>query len=219
MGFTSAGRPFLSQSSSWINPYLSEDGRALACFASLAANRPSDNAKDRAASIVPADSTLVWLAAYTTPRHEKAVARHLEVRNVEHFLPVYKSLRSWRNGCKVLVEFPLFPGYLFVRVEHSSTQCLREVPGLIAFVGPSRAATPISDAEINWLQQDLPKRKFAPHPYLMIGSKVRIVSGPLAGASGILLRHKNACLRVVLSMELIRQSVAVEVGASEIEPY
>ena len=68
------------------------------------------------------------------------------------------------------------------------------------------------------MQQDLPKRKFRPHPYLAIGRKFRIVSGPIAGASGILVRHKNACLRVVLSMDLICQSVAVEVGADEIEP-
>ena len=190
----------------------------MAWFAALPEKRPSDSLEDQSVPVVRGNSTLVWLAGYTLPRHEKVVARHLEVRNVEHFLPVYKSVRSWRNGCKVPVEFPLFPSYLFVRTEQERASRLRDVPGLIAFVGPSRAATPISDAEIEWLQQDLPKRKFGPHPYLAIGSKCRIVSGPMAGASGILVRHKNACLRVVLSMDLIRQSVAVEVGADEIEP-
>ncbi len=203
----------------WKTPYLSEDGEALSCFAALPERRPWESQGDRSGLVADANGTLVWLAAYTRSRHEKVVARHLEVRNVEHFLPVYKSLRSWRNGCKVPVEFPLFPSYLFVRTEQELASRLRDVPGLIAFVGPSRAATPISDAEIEWLQQDLPKRKFEPYHYLTIGNRFRIVSGPMAGVSGILVRHKNACLRVVLSMELIRQSVAVEVGANEIEPY
>jgi transcription antitermination factor NusG len=147
------------------------------------------------------------------------VARHLEVRSIEHFLPLYKSVRAWKNGCKVPVQFPLFPNYIFVRTEQRLASHLRDVPGLLAFVGPSRAATPIPDNEIEWLQRDVPQRKFEPHPYLISGSRYRIVSGPLAGAAGILVRKTNHGLRVVLSVDLIRQSVAVEVSGSEIEPF
>jgi len=84
-------------------------------------------------------------------------------------------------------------------------------------VGSGGSASQIPDAEIDLLRSELPLRKFEPHPYLVVGSKVRIASGPLAGASGILLRKKNG-LRVVLTVDLICQSVAVEVGANEIEP-
>ena len=170
-------------------------------------------------SLAAQQSALVWLAAYTTPRHEKVVARHLEVRSVEHFLPLYRSVRSWKNGCRVPVQFPLFPNYIFVRTEQRLVSRLRDIPGLLAFVGPNRGGTPIADAEIEWLQRDLPQRKFEPHPYLVSGSKYRIVSGPLAGAAGILVRRGNDGLRVVLSVDLIRQSVAVEVNGSEIEPF
>ncbi len=166
----------------------------------------------------PTAGTLpVWLAAYTTPRHEKVVARHFEARDVEYFLPLYRVVRRWKNGCNVPVEFPVFPSYVFVRTGRERSPRLLDIPGLLAFVGPGRAAAPIPDAEIEWLRRELPLRKFEPHHYLTIGRKVRIAAGPLTGAIGILLRKKSG-LRVVLSVDLIRQSVAVEVGADEIEP-
>jgi len=156
------------------------------------------------------------LAAYTTPRHEKAVVRHLEVREVQYFLPLYKAVRNWKNGCKVEVEFPVFPNYVFVHVDRRVSNHVLDVPGVLAFAGSARLPATIPDVEIDWLRNELPHRKFEPHPYLVAGSKVRIRSGPLTGMSGVLARKKNG-LRVVLSIELIRQSVAVEVGSDEIE--
>jgi transcription antitermination factor NusG len=144
------------------------------------------------------------------------VARHFEVRNVEHYLPLYKSVRRWKNGCKVAVEFPVFPSYIFVRTAQRATSSLLEIPGLLMFVGAGRTATAIPDAEMDWLRRELPLRNFEPHAYLTIGRKVRIAAGPMTGACGILVRRKSG-LRVVLSVELIRQSLAVEVGADEIE--
>lgn len=158
----------------------------------------------------------VWLAGYTTPRHEKTVARYFEARGVEHFLPLYKAVRQWKNGCKVLVEFPVFPNYVFARVERRFAPRLLDVPGLLAFVGSSRTVSAIPDAEIELLRNELPNRKYEPFPYLTIGCRVRIIAGPMAGTCGILVRKKNS-LRVVLSVEAIRQSVAVEVDADELE--
>jgi len=158
----------------------------------------------------------VWLAAYTTPRHEKSVVRHLEVRDVEYFLPLYKAARKWKNGCKVEVEFPVFPNYVFVHVDRKLSNRVLDAPGVVAFAGSGRLPLPIPDGEIDWLRNELPLRKFEPHPYLVLGSRVRIKSGPLAGMSGVLTRKKSG-LRVVLSIDLIRQSVAVEVGMDEIE--
>ena len=158
----------------------------------------------------------VWLAAYTTPRHEKSVVRHLEVRDVEHFLPLYKAVRKWKNGCRVEVEFPVFPNYVFVRLDRRQSSRVLETPGVIAFAGSPKLPLPVSDCEISWLRNELPLRKFEPHPYLVLGSRVRIKSGPLAGMSGVLTRKKSG-LRVVLSIDLIRQSIAVEVDINEIE--
>ena len=158
----------------------------------------------------------VWLAAYTTPRHEKSVVRHLEVRDVEYFLPLFKSVRKWKNGCKVEVEFPVFPNYVFVRVERKLSSRVLDTPGVLSFAGSSKLPFPIPDGEIEWLRNELPLRRFEPHPYLVMGSRVRIKSGPIAGMTGVLTRRKSG-LRVVLSVDLIRQSVAVEVDMDEIE--
>ena len=158
----------------------------------------------------------VWLAAYTTARHEKAVVRHLDVREVENFLPLYKAVRKWKNGCRVDVEFPVFPNYVFVRVDRRMSHRVLDAPGVVAFAGSGRVPVSVPDSEIEWLRNEPPLRKFEPHPYLVIGSRVRIKSGPLAGMNGVLTRKKSG-LRVVLSIDLIRQSVAVEVGVDEIE--
>lgn len=160
----------------------------------------------------------IWLAVYTAPRHEKMVVRHLQVRAIEHFLPLFRSLRRWKNGCRVEVEFPVFPNYVFVHTERQRSSGVLQVPGVVAFAGSGKSPAAIDDAEIDWLRNELPLRKFEPHPYLVLGSKVRIKCGPLAGMGGILVRRKNS-IRVVLSVELIRQSVAVEVGMTEIEPF
>jgi len=160
---------------------------------------------------------VVWLAAYTTPRHEKSVARHFDTRGVEYFLPLHKAVHRWKNGCKVVVESPLFPSYIFARTERKFATRLLDVPGVLAVVGAGRNASAIPDQEIEVLRSELPLRKFEPHAHLLVGSKVRIASGPMLGICGILVRKKTG-LRVVLSVDIIRQSVAVEVDADEVEP-
>jgi transcription termination/antitermination protein NusG len=198
-------------------PHLSEDGEALSLLVPLEHRDTVHGVINAAASAATAQTAPAWFAAYTAPRHEKAVARHFEVRNVEHFLPLFRAERRWKNGCKVAVEFPVFPSYLFVHTSQRESSRLLDVPGVLAFVGQGRRALAIPDAEMDLLRRELPLRKFEPYPYLTAGCKVRIAAGPLAGACGVLLRKKNN-LRVVLSIDLIRQSVAVEVAANEIEP-
>ena len=157
-----------------------------------------------------------WFAVYTTPRHEKAVARHFEFRRIESFLPLYMEMHRWKNGCRVNVEQPLFPGYIFARIgRHDSTQVL-SVPGVLLIVGSGREPLALPDLEIEALRSGLHLRKFEPHPYLVVGEKARIKSGSLAGMVGVLARKKNS-LRVVLTLELIMRSVAVEVDADELE--
>ena len=168
-----------------------------------------------AADVMPAKEP-IWLAAYTVSRHEKTVVRHLEVREIESFLPLYKSLRKWKNGCRTEVEFPVFPNYVFVRVDRRLPNQVLNIPGVLGFAGSGKLHAAVPDEEIEWLRNELPLRRFEPHPYLVIGNRVRIKSGPLADMNGILVRRKND-LRVVLSIDLIRKSIAVEVGSDEIE--
>ncbi len=175
-------------------------------------------------AVVPAPGTLVssaleppkWFAVYTTPRHEKAVSRHLGTRAIEWFLPLHVETHRWKNGCRVNVEQPLFPGYVFTRIGLGGMAQVLSVPGVVLIVGSGREPLALPDFEIEALRSGLALRRFEPHPYLVVGERARIKSGSLAGMVGVLTRKKNN-LRVVLTLELIRRSVAVEVDADELE--
>jgi transcription antitermination factor NusG len=158
-----------------------------------------------------------WFAVYTTPRHEKAVARHFKVRQLEAFLPLYRSLHRWKNGCRVSVDQPLFPSYVFVSLQRGDYIRALQTPGVVCLVGRGREPAPLPTYEIESLRSGLALRHFEPHPYLVAGKRVRIHSGALAGLMGVLVRKKNH-LRVVLSLDLIMQSASVEIGIEEIEP-
>src|SRR5271166_4487220 len=88
-----------------------------------------------------------WFAVYTTPRHEKSVARHFAVREIEAFLPLYRSVRRWKNGCRVSVEQPLFPNYLFVSLERPEYSRVLQTPGVLSLVGSGRQPSPLEASE------------------------------------------------------------------------
>jgi transcription antitermination factor NusG len=164
-----------------------------------------------------APSSQAWYAVYTSSRHEKRVHEHFGSRQIEAFLPLYRVLHRWRNGCVVNVELPLFPNYLFVRMARQERVRILEVPGVITVVSQGREPVPLPEFEINSLRLNLQSHKFEPHPYLAVGERVRVRSGPLAGLQGVLSRKGNG-LRFVLTLDLIKQSVAVEIAANDLEP-
>ena len=158
-----------------------------------------------------------WHAIYTSPRHEKRVHEHLSYRDVESFLPLYRTVHRWKNGCKPVVELPLFPGYLFVKIAQPERVRVLEVPGVLSFVGTRVEPARLADFEIETLRSGLHLQKVEPYSDLAVGQSVRIMAGPLTGLAGVLLRHNNG-FRVVLTLDLIQQSVAVELDAADIEP-
>ena len=158
-----------------------------------------------------------WYAVYTSPCHEKQVAEHLRVREIEHFLPLYRSTRRWRNRSTVTLERPLFPSYVFVQACREDRRRVLSVPGILSIVGTSREAVPLPDSEIETLRSGLHLRNAEPYPFLKIGEIARIRSGPLAGLQGVILRQKKQT-RLILSLDLIMKSVAVEVDAADLEP-
>ncbi len=158
-----------------------------------------------------------WFAVYTTPRHEKRVEEHFAQRQIDSFLPLYNSRRRWKDGSKVLLSLPLFPGYIFVHIRRQERVRVLEVPGVLSLVGNSRELSPLPEDVIEALRTGLHLRKVEPHPYLVVGERARIKSGALAGMEGVLLRKKN-CFRVVLTLDHVMQSVAAEVDAADLEP-
>lgn len=159
----------------------------------------------------------LWYAAYTRAHHEKRVAEQLAGRSVEHFLPVYESLRRWKDR-RVRLQMPLFPGYVFVRLALRDRLQVLQLPGVASLVGCGALPTPLPQEEIAALQAGLAAGLRAePHAYLSVGRRVRIKAGPLAGMEGILMRQRNR-ERFVISLDLILHSVAVEVNGLELEP-
>ncbi len=158
-----------------------------------------------------------WFAAYTTSRHEKTVAHHLALREIENFLPLYTSQRRWSDGSKVKLQLPLFPNYIFVRIPRRERVQVLSVPGVVSIISRGRDPVPLSDFEVETLRSGLHLRKVEPYPYLTVGARARIRSGALAGWEGVLVRKKNDC-RIILTLDQIMKSVVVEVDADELEP-
>jgi transcription antitermination factor NusG len=159
----------------------------------------------------------LWYAAYTSANHEKRVADQLEVRSVEHFVPLYESVRQWKDR-RMKLQLPLFPGYVFVRLALRDRLRVLQVPGVARLVGFNGLPCALPDSEIEALKAGLASGiRAEPHPYLTIGRRVRVRAGSLAGLEGILVRRKNGA-RFVISLDLIQRSVAVEVDALELEP-
>lgn len=158
-----------------------------------------------------------WFAAYTSPRHEKRVVQQMEGHGMHCFLPLYKSVRRWRDRRKQL-ELPLFPGYVFVRMAIQDRLHVVRLPGVVQLVSFNHRPVALPDAEIEALRQGLAGNVCVqPHPFLKVGRRVRVHSGPMAGTEGILVRKKDKS-RVVLSIELIQRSVAMEVDETDIAP-
>ena len=158
-----------------------------------------------------------WYAAYTCANQEKRVAAQLEARVIEHFVPLYNSVRRWRDR-RVRLALPLFPGYVFLRLALREKLRVLEIPSLVHLVGFNGQPAALSDEEIEALRQGLTEQlNVQPHPYLTVGRRVRVVSGPLTSLEGIILRKKNQ-LRFVISLNLIMRSVSVELDDADIVP-
>ena len=158
-----------------------------------------------------------WYAVYTRSRHEKVVSEALEQRKVEHFLPLYETVRQWKNG-RFKVQLPLFPGYLFVHIALRNRLRVLQVAGVVRLVGFQGVPAALPAAELAIIRNALQKGIEAePHRYLKVGQRVRVTSGPMEGLEGILLRRRGRP-RVVVSVDLIMRSVALDIDAAEIEP-
>jgi transcription antitermination factor NusG len=164
---------------------------------------------------VEADSGFAWYALHTRHQHEKLVARSLVCKGFEIFLPQYTVVRRWSDRAKQL-SLPLFPCYVFVRGGLDKRLAILTTPGVHGFVGFAGRAAAIPEQEIDAVRKAAQSATIEPHPFLKCGDRVRVTSGPLEGVEGVLVRKKNS-LRLVLSLELLARSAAVEVDASAVE--
>lgn len=160
-----------------------------------------------------------WYAIYVRPRHEFQVFGRLSKTGVEAFLPTVERLSKWKDR-KKLIEFPLFPGYLFVHINKDSKDRLAilKTKGVVRFLGvsPNKPAT-IPDEQIDSLKRLVEsKEALEPYPYLKEGERVRIKGGPLAGIEGMLVKKIRQHL-LILSVDVLQQGVSLEIDASDVE--
>jgi len=159
-----------------------------------------------------------WYAVRTRLRHEKRVREQLEgCPGVDVFLPLWERWSRWKDR-KKKVKFPLFPGYCFARFQYADRLQVLKTFGVVDLVGVHGKPEPIPPAEIEAIRTLVESRlRYDPHPYLREGMEVEVVRGPLMGLRGRLER-KDRSARLVLSVNLIRQSVAVEIDAADVTP-
>lgn len=157
-----------------------------------------------------------WFAVQTASRCEQKAAAILSFKGYECFLPLYQSPRMWSDRHKI-IQLPLFPGYLFCRMEADAGGLILTTPGTIRIVSFGRKPFPIPDAEMDTLRKIGSSGAASPCRYLREGDSVRIKEGPLTGIVGILKEIRNR-QKLILSVDFIMKSVAVEIGAFEVEP-
>jgi transcription antitermination factor NusG len=162
-------------------------------------------------------SSYQWFALRVKSRHEKAVALAIRSKGFEEFLPLYRWRQTWSDRSK-WVEMPLFPGYVFCQLDPARRLPLLTIPGVLNFVCFGKTPVPIEDSEIasvqSAIQSDLVTE---PCSFPNGGQRVRIGKGPLAGTEGILIDATDR-QRVVVSITILRRSVAVNIESQWVEP-
>jgi len=164
------------------------------------------------------DTLSYWYALYTRSRAEKAVHGELVKQGVVCFLPLLSRFRQWKDR-KKRVEFPLFPGYLFIQICPTSDEKLKvmKIKGAVHILGIT-PPSPIPATEIHAIRTLLERPELLePHAYLEVGRRVRVVRGVFTGIEGILIEKRKKS-RLVVSIGLLKQAVAAEVAAEDVEP-
>ena len=157
-----------------------------------------------------------WFALTAKHQHEPTIARLLSGKGIEVFHPTYAAVRQWKDRKKTL-QLPLFPGYVFFMAERDKRIEVLSTPGVFSIVSFGDAAAEISGEEIEGIRRAVEGGvPIQPHPFLAEGDRVRVTHGALTGVNGILLRHKDA-YRLVLSIELLGRSAAVEIDSAMVE--
>jgi transcriptional antiterminator NusG len=182
----------------------------------------SPNPQDFAAVLGQPDENLAWYVIHARHQHEAKVEEALRRKGLEVFLPRI-TVRSRRRDRKLLLEVPLFPGYLFVRgaLDDQSYYAIVSQKSVVRLLGvKSGCPTPVPAEVVESVNAIVGNhRPYYPWPYLQSGKKVCIIEGPLTGTVGVILRTRDKKRRLVVAVELFQRSVAVELEEEMVEPW
>jgi len=159
-----------------------------------------------------------WYAIYTRSRHEKVVYELLNDKGIQTFLPLRVLLSQWKDR-KKKIESPLFPGYLFTRINilDDFTKVITS-KGVVKILGTNGTPIPIPTDEIDSVKTLLKSGlKYDPYPFLKSGMKVQVIRGPLQGIIGK-INERLGKYKLLISIELIKRSISVEIDVKDVEP-
>jgi len=163
-----------------------------------------------------ATGTPNWYVLFTRHQHEKSVAFALSHKRHEVYLPLYRSVRRWQDRAKQ-VWLPLFPCYVFIREGMDRQLQILTTPGVIHIVGWGGQPAIVPQAQLVAAWRIIESCLLVEaHPYLQSGDRVRVKTGPLMGLEGVLTRKKGVA-RLVISMEMLGRSAAVEMDVLNVE--
>ncbi len=156
-----------------------------------------------------------WRVLHVIANHEKKVAQHLSIRSVEHYLPLYRERSRWTDR-SVVLERPLFAGYVFARFSFPSRLAVVSTPGVIRLLGDSQSDT-VSPEEISRIREGLASGcALRPHPNVSVGMPVRVRSGVFAGVEGVVTEIRHRC-KVVITLAAVQRSFSLEVDREDID--
>ena len=158
-----------------------------------------------------------WYAVYTKSRHEKVAETNLKNRGVTTFLPLREVVSRWKDRNKT-IHVPLFPSYVFVNVGVMDLHRVTYTKGVLKVVGTNGTPVPVPADQVEAIKVLVQSKiKYDPYPYFERGREVLIKSGPLQGVVGKIM-DKRSRHRLVLSIDLIKKSVSLEIDVLDIEP-
>lgn len=153
---------------------------------------------------------MAWFALRVKSRFERVVASAAQNKGFDQFLPMHQSRRRWSDRLKSIEE-PLFPGYVFCRMNPQHRLPLLTIPGALHFVGIGKMPLPIDDQEIASIQAAVQSGQcIEPWAFVEAGQRVRLEDGPLAGAEGIFVGTSKQD-RIIVSVTLLKRSIAVSI--------
>jgi transcription antitermination factor NusG len=159
---------------------------------------------------------MAWFAIWTRSRHEQTVRDQLVSKQIEAFLPLVARWSRWKDR-KKKVDWPLFPGYCFARFDPTVALPILKCTGVVNIVSMEGRPAPIPEWELDGIRRLIESElQYDPCPLVKEGQRVAVVSGPLSGIVGRLVRKDHARARLVLSVDLIGQAVSVEVDAADV---
>jgi transcriptional antiterminator NusG len=158
-----------------------------------------------------------WFAVWTRSRHEQLVCKELAAKQIEAFLPTHTQVSRWRDRTK-RIQWPLFPGYCFARFNPSRLLSVAQCTGVVAVLSDGINPIPVPDPEIEALQRLVHSGlAYDPCPMIKVGTTVRVVSGPLCGVVGLLVR-KGPQELLMLAVDILNSGARVQVSACDIRP-